>query len=299
MSYLRVTEYPLRENRFKYVEIKRGRPFVNEKAMKNTDLILEKLEQGEKSDENLSRARRVVRDIIFCNKFDLFCTFTFNKEFIDRYDYNACKKRITEFFKNYKNRYSISFRYLIIPEFHKDGAFHFHGLIRGILPDHLVVPEYIHARNKKTGEMKKIKNTKGYVDWSYYSEKLGFFSCSEIKDYERCAIYVSKYITKDLMKLPLGQRVFFCSKNLNRPELIFDSDGVPFPDRPDYENEFVRVLETNDPYEYIDPWRGDECSETRDPRYMEDVPEEEAEIFQRLTGEQLQVYNWNQVRALG
>jgi len=284
----------MRQNRFKHVYFF-GRRGGGRKSTPegNAAAILDKIAQSSKADENLSRARRTIRDLILCNQFDYFCTFTFNHEKVDRYNFAACKKKITEVFKNYKTRYSPDFRYLIVPEFHKDGGLHFHGLVRGLHPGSLTVPGQVYKRNRQNGKLELVPNTKGYADWSYYSKKLGFFSCSRIKDYEKCARYVSKYITKDLVNLALGQRVFMSSSNLNRPELVFDCDDVPrMFGHADFENEFVAVKESPDSLGILPDYWGEQCSELRDPLDGSGPLLEKDIFFPRLTGTQLSLYSF-------
>lgn len=164
----------------------------------------------------------------YCNKFDFFCTFTFNPEKILRYDLTECRKKISNVFDNYKQRYSQNFKYLLVPEYHKDGAIHLHGLIAGIRPEDLIEPQFIPKRNVFKDIVEMVPNTPHYLDWPYYSKKLGHFSCSKIKSDAAVSKYIVKqYITKDLEKLPPGQQMYLCSKGLNRAELIFDSDDVP------------------------------------------------------------------------
>jgi hypothetical protein len=282
--------YPMRADCFKHIAMKQPRGGKPDAVM-NTAAILEELEEGAKLEESLSRSRRTIRDIILCNRFTYFCTFTFNGEKVNRYSYPACKKKITQLFNNYKRK-SPDFKYLIVPEFHKDGGIHFHGLVHGIRPQDLTVPDMIYKRDKRTGALTLVPNTQKYVDWKYYSDKLGFFSCSHIKNYEKCARYVSKYITKDLINMQSGSRIFFCSLELNRPELVFGADlPTSVFSNPDYENEFVRVKETFDDYgilggNYFFLERAGLLAHERD----DGGPLIEADIFfPRLTGNQLKM----------
>ena len=256
----------------------------------NVSGILDKLQDVSKLDESLSRSRRTIRDLILCNQFDYFCTFTFNPDKVDRFNFSACKKKLTNLFMNYKNRYSIDFRYVIVPEFHRNGAIHFHGMVRGIRPEDLTVPEYIWKRHS-SGKLRLVKNTPGYVDWTYYSSKLGFFSCSRVKDYEKCARYVSKYITKSLMGLATGSRIFMASQELNRPELVFDCDDIPCVFvQSDFENKFVKIKESSDHFGVLPDFWADygSCSDLRDSLPAPDAPLIEDDIFYpRLTGDQL------------
>lgn len=237
MSFLRVYEYPQRRQyRFKVIGFKGRRSSGARDAKQKLDYLF-------KLDNSLSRSRRTIQDFVLCNKFDYFCTFTFTDAKIDRTDYNACKKAITVFFKNFKQRYASDFRYLIVPERHKDGAWHFHGVISGLPAAEFTVPETIHYRNRFTNELELIPNRKGYVRWERYSKRFGFFDCSLIHHYEACASYVSKYITKDLVDFRKGSRIFFASQELNLPSLIMDEDEIPFPIdiKPTYEDQFIRM----------------------------------------------------------
>lgn len=130
---------------------------------------------------------------------------------------------------------------------------HFHGMLCGIRPEDLTVPDLIEKYNRTTGVTELVPNTKKYIRWNYYSDKLGFFSCSRVSHYEKCAVYVSKYVTKDLIKLDLGRHMYFASTGLNRPELLFDADDVPklFKES-DFENDFVSMQRVNHTYGLMD-----------------------------------------------
>lgn len=286
MSYYRIWRYPLKEKACKHIYFRRDRAFGRAAPKEITDdAFLSNLVEAGRADSNLCRARSTVRNLILCNKFDFFCTFTFNAQKVDRYNFPECKKKLSKVFHNYKVRYAPDFRYLVIPEFHKDGAVHFHGMVRGIRPNDLTVPDMIYRRDKKTDALERVPNTKKYVDWAYYSQKLGFFSCSAVRDYEACAHYVTKYITKDLADLPGNMNMFLSSKNLTRPELIFDCDDVPLLFEADYEDEYVRMSFQPDSAtfgSYVPEWYGECCAELHDP--LEEPPEP---LFPRMTGKQL------------
>ena len=295
MSFYRTYYYSQREDCYKHLYFPRNRAGGKKSnAESNVSSILDKLEGISKLDESLSRSRRTIRDLILCNQFDYFCTFTFNPDLVDRFNFSACKNKITVLFKNYKTRYSDDFRYILVPEFHRDGAIHFHGMVRGIRPQDLVIPEKIWKRSSR-GNLIKVKNTRKYVDWTYYSSKLGFFSCSRIKDYEKCARYVSKYITKDLMGLATDQRIFMASLDLDRPELVFDCDDIPcLFGEADFQNDFVKIKETPEDFGVLPVrWVSDQPTiELRNAQrnIQPDEPLIEEDIFYpRLTGDQLKI----------
>lgn len=194
-------------------------------------------------DESVSRSRRLLTDLILCNRFSYFCTFTFDGERVgDRRDYQALKSRLLKFFNNYRQRVDPTFRYVAVPERHKDGSIHFHGVVSGFPLGELVQPPTIPKR--VDGVLKRVPNTPGYLDWPRYSSKFGFFSCSRIRDTYRCALYCCKYLTKDFSSwIGKGQQVVLHSKGLARPELVFCEQakgeflGVPVQ----YDGEFCKI----------------------------------------------------------
>lgn len=268
MSYYRIWEYPNSSVPYKHVYMRRDR--VEEgraKAEANTKAILEALQADDKLAESLSRSKRNITDLILCNPFEYFCTFTFNAEKIDRYNYDACQSKLRKFFNNFKSRYAPDFKYLIIPEFHKDKAIHFHGVVSGIPESEFSV------------------NENGYMDWTRYSRSFGFFSCSKIRNYNACAFYVSKYVTKDLCAVGKGRSVYMCSLGLNRPELVYDEDNIPMLFKPDFENEYCAVV-----YDRVGVEDDKSVSlsfNTLDDFSFPDLPFVQSIDFSKLTGEQL------------
>lgn len=276
MSYYRIYHYPYGAQ-YKHVYFKGGRPTGHVGTPEKEDR-----EQASRMEESLCRSRRLLRDYVLCNKWDLFCTFTFDMAKVDRYDYKECSSVLRKFFNNYKSRYSPNFRYIVIPEFHKDGAIHFHGFVRGIRPDDLYIPKYIQKR--EDGQLLTVPNTKKYVRWRNYG--YGNFDCSAIRNIEAAARYAVKYITKDLASLPTGVKVVLHSLNLCKPELVFDEDDIPcFKDKPDFVGDYCVLRYTDDLYGILDPFWSESCSEVRHPDELEDdYP------FEILTGEQLKLY---------
>lgn len=252
MPFYRVWEYPNSCVPYKHVYIKRDRPFKPERqeeigdredtAASNSASILKILDEQEKENkrsDSLSRSKRNITDLILCNQFDYFCTFTFDPEKINRFDYNDCQKKLRKFFDNFKQRYAPDFQYLIIPEHHKDGAFHFHGVCSGFPESELVVPDYIYKR--VDGQYIPIKNYRLYLDWPRYHKAFGFFNCSKIRNYNACAFYVTKYVTKDLVDVGKGRAVYMCSQGLKRPELVYDVDDLPVVFNAEFENDYCIV----------------------------------------------------------
>lgn len=172
-----------------------------------------------RDEHSLYRTKRIFKDLGICNHWEYFCTFTFSSENVDRYDYLSCKNKLVKFFNNYRRK-SPNFRYLVIPEKHKDNAIHFHGLISGV--SDFSVPDKIYKR--VCDELVLVPNTNNYYRWDSY--KLGFFSCSPIRDHLKTVNYCLKYITKDLCTdfFPKGSQLCLHSQGLRKPLEILNSD---------------------------------------------------------------------------
>lgn len=80
-------------------------------------------------DDNVKRAKDKIFDIAFVNEWDYMVTLTLDQTKIDRYDAKEINKRVGQWLKHQVQRKDL--RYLVIPEYHKDGAVHFHGFFKG------------------------------------------------------------------------------------------------------------------------------------------------------------------------
>lgn len=150
--------------------------------------------------QSLHRTKTLIRDIILCNDFELFCTFTFDPDKVDRFNYNHCLSKMNRWIHHQKEK-SPDLKYLYIPEQHKNGAWHFHALISGY-----------------KGTLKKTphKSATGREVYNMTSYRSGFTTAVKIDNKGAVAQYVSKYITKDFIKM-FNRKRFFCSQNLKRP----------------------------------------------------------------------------------
>lgn len=157
---------------------------------------------------SFSRTKKQVYAYARTNKWEWFVTLTFSKDNVDRYNYDACVKKLSKWLNNFKSRYSSELRYLIVPERHKDGAIHFHGLL------------------SNTGNMSFIdsglRDKQGRIIYNIGNYKLGFTTATKITDVKRASSYVCKYITKELAQISTNRKRYWVSRNLNTPtELVF------------------------------------------------------------------------------
>lgn len=178
------------------------------------DLFKTKRIESESERCSLSRTKRNIRELALCNNFTHFATLTVNSQFADRFSLENCQENLRKIFKKIKRKNS-DFKYLFITEKHKNGAFHFHGLVSGL---------------------DFYTNQNGYLSNSDL-DNLGFNSFSVIKDYSKCCNYITKYITKDCIKNEHNQ-IYISSRGLKKATRTEISN---FPFEFNFENDFVRI----------------------------------------------------------
>lgn len=163
---------------------------------------------------NISRAKSKVYELAICNDWDYFVTLTLDKTKQDRYDLNKYSKDLTKWIQN-QRRKGIDINYLLIPEQHKDGAWHMHGLITGLRDKDIrqfTLEEDIPKKMKKM-----IKNGRQLYDIPAYRKKFGFVSIERVKSKESVAKYITKYISKALqadLKREKEKNLYYRSKGL-------------------------------------------------------------------------------------
>lgn len=166
---------------------------------------LETYTEDEKKESLRISANRTKNTIYYLarsNVWEWFVTFTLDKEKVDRYDYLELSKKVRKTLNNLKSRVAPDLYYLIVPEQHEDGAWHFHGLIGGCAG--LVFSD----SGKYDDGGNKIYNLDDY--------KLGWSYATMIRDTARASSYICKYISKDMCGSISGRNRYWVSKNLNR-----------------------------------------------------------------------------------
>jgi hypothetical protein len=178
---------------------------------------------GEKSEAALSRARRMVFEKALCNQWDYFFTGTLDGKKYDRQDLNKFHRDLTEFIKYRRSVYGTDIRFLLVPEKHKDGAWHIHGLIGGVPPAALCrfTRSFFVANNLHVNS-KLLKSD--YLCWIDFFKKFGFCSMDPIKSVLGVSYYITKYISKDLSSRrdEIGEHLYYCSRGLNKAVKLCD-----------------------------------------------------------------------------
>lgn len=161
------------------------------------------------------RARSKVRRLALANEFRWFVTLTLSPEHIDRYDGAEIVRRLGRWCDNMVRRHGL--RYILVPERHKDGAFHFHGFFS----DAVRVTDSGHTDDHG----RKIYNL---PQWT-----LGFTAAMELYgEYPAAVAYVCKYIGKQDGERPLG-RWYYSGGALVEPRREYvDMDFREMQERP-------------------------------------------------------------------
>lgn len=196
---------------------------------------------NKKLSNNLSRARSAVYALARCNPWSYFITLTLDPSKVDRNDLKAAYRKLAKWINNYNSRHNCKVLYLLVPEPHKDGAWHFHGLLSGLPLDHLTafsVHDHIPRHLKLL-----LQAGRQLYNWPAYAESFGFVTVDAIRDIKRCSAYMTKYITKELLdsSIELNYHVYYCSKGLQRPEIIYRGQMQRPIEKPDFSNDYVTL----------------------------------------------------------
>lgn len=159
-----------------------------------------------------NRSKACIYDIARSNIWEWFLTFTFSPEFSNRYDFCECSKKLTAWLNNVRKRGNPDMIYLVVPEQHKDGAWHFHGLFSN-------VPAFNFVDSGK-------RDASGRVIYNIGRYKWGFTTATKVSDSGKACGYLVKYISKDLIEATVGKKRYWASRNCLRPvELTYCFPG--------------------------------------------------------------------------
>jgi hypothetical protein len=164
-----------------------------------------KREKGKKAEgddmlRSMRRARANLRRLALANGFDYFVTLTLDPKKIDRYDGAAVTRALSRWADNMVRRHGL--RYILVPEQHKDGAFHFHGFMAG--------EGLLAADSGVQWDGRPVYNL---PQWT-----LGFTTAQRLYgEYSAAVGYCCKYIGKQSGQRPLG-RWYYSGGALAKPE---------------------------------------------------------------------------------
>lgn len=152
------------------------------------------------------RARKQLFELCACNDLDLFFTLTLDKELIDRYDYKGIVRKFGQWADNRVRRKGL--RYVAVPELHKDGAVHFHGLCNAAA---------VRLVDSGRTDKKSGQTIFNLPDWSF-----GFTTAIYIYGAPGAAAqYVAKYVTKQAGGGTIGGRYYLHGGDLQRARCTY------------------------------------------------------------------------------
>ena len=242
--------------------IKYHRPIVfeNFKYRENSSFLMneENAEENDYLQKSINRTKTKISDYVLCNNFSHFATFTFDPSNSkvngeeNRHDFQKMSSLLKNWLKteqlNHLRRHGRKFLYLIVPERHKNGAWHFHALLEGYQNE----TEGFYTRKNKyitVSELKKTKKDKNRKFITRYT--LGRSEIAPIKDKTKMSSYIKKYITKELIQDKNAKR-YWASRNLKTPEIIpnFISESQKIPEqfliaKHDYHNIYIIPKESS------------------------------------------------------
>jgi len=179
--------------------------------------------------QSVSRTREKIYGYIMANEWEFWATQTFDPEKIDRFDLDEIVKRYNRRLKYLKTKYN-GLKWLIVPEQHKDGAYHLHMFMSGIPVDRMKYSgcDYYSKDNNYSRPIYNWLDTADY-GFNYYL----YIGDLEPLERVKMANYVVKYITKDLATSRFNKKKYWTSKGLAEPTrsntLTKDIDGILIP----------------------------------------------------------------------
>lgn len=197
------------------------------------------------------RAKRKVFDYVLANP-DLcyFVTLTLNGEKFSRYNIPEACKKLNKYLANRVQRQGL--KYVFVPELHKDGAIHFHGLINEavkMMPSGTFIPPEggkplkavtLKRKGIPLADCQEVFNV---ADWEYgYTTAMHIYG-----ERGKTGSYVAKYITKqesaDFRKI--CGRYYYSSNNLSEPYFEYSNEDFEAFEGFEIDGEFLHAKISN------------------------------------------------------
>ena len=237
--------------------MKAGYELVGRRKKENIDIELQKqIDIDNMFDENkreerlcnsISRSRSKIFEYALCNEFDYFVTLTLDKTKYDRYNLKEFIKDLGRYIRNYRDYHKIDVQYLLIPEMHKDGAWHLHGLLKGVPLEHLKA--FTLTDSLPTKLKKLLKKGRDIYNWENYARKFGYCTFEKVINQMAISKYITKYISKDLGSgLDKSNKLYYSTRGLKTAKKIHSGSLDPSVQAQivwDFENDYVSILSLN------------------------------------------------------
>ena len=191
---------------------------------------------------NIARSRGRIRELALCNRWDYFATLTLSPEWGDRRDLPRWRASLSQWLRDLRKQFGAHIDYLLVPEEHKAGGWHMHGLLRGIPAEHLRaftlrerLPAYLRG-----------KLAQGYTiyDWPAYRARYGWVDLEPIRSEAAVSAYITKYVSKALADLRIAANAhsYYCSQGLAGAEEVISGclhADMQYP----WHNDYIAIMD--------------------------------------------------------
>lgn len=179
---------------------------------------------------SVRRARKAVKDLARSNDWAYFVTLTLDPEKVDRYSFEAVWKHLRHWLGNNVRRKGLT--YVLVPEHHKDGALHFHGLFNDALEavdsGTMSIPgRKAPVKVRSEAHRAALERAGGHTVYNLPDWGWGFSTAIQLYGERDAAInYVCKYIGKEMSggagpefgtPVKIGGRWYYSGGALQRP----------------------------------------------------------------------------------
>jgi hypothetical protein len=193
-------------------------------------------ESNSKSDDihsffvSYNRTKNKIYNYARANKWEWFLTFTFNPKYVDSFSYEEVSKFMSDFLRwinDNTKRHGNPCKYLIVPEQHKSGRWHLHGIFSGLDMNLWKFSYSGHNTNK------------GQPIFNIGCFPYGWTTATMVQDSSRVSHYIVKYITKDVFTRIKNKKRYWVTRNASSGEhsvyfmsqseieILLDSIGEP------------------------------------------------------------------------
>ena len=252
-SYAKI--YPDKIKIIKYFHPLTVDRFRSVNGLANEELTSEK----DNLQKSINRTKTKISDYVLCNNFTHFATFTFDpnnpkvKGNENRKNFNNMSDLLKNWLNteqiNHQRKHGSKFKYLIVPERHKNGAWHFHALLEDYKNE---VRDFYSSKNPYI-TVNEIKTAKRYKGRNYLVRyNLGRSEVAPIRDKTKMSSYIKKYITKELITEKYAKR-YWSSRNLIAPEVIENLAPLKMPEEYRTQiHDYHEIYEVPYPSDYAD-----------------------------------------------
>lgn len=169
--------------------------------------------------DSVARTRDLLIDYTSQNytQWNTFITLTFKENITSPTEANQLFENYITQVKRYLKKENIELYYIGVPEFQKRGAYHYH-ILTNIKTNTLLIPKQELKITYSRGKETKLE----YYDLKYWN--YGYSSAFDLKnginDQFNVALYILKYLYKDIDKRMFGKKKILKSNNLEKPNVL-------------------------------------------------------------------------------